>query len=504
MFCNIAQHPDQSCDHSRPGASLGELARVLNVSIPNTGEVSVIGVSDDSRSVEPGDLYVALPGTNAHGLDFEAQAHGRGAVAVLSDRPGALLPTLVVPDPRLCAGPVSAHVHHHPSATLDVFGVTGTNGKTSTTYLLAAALSAAGENVGAITGISITGPRSTFPSSRTTPEAATLQRSLARFRDEGATSVAMEVSSHAVAQRRVDGTRFAAVGFTNLGHDHLDFHGSMERYFAAKSELFEPERTAAAAIGIDDDYGRRLASTITVPCWTWSTTNPRADIVGDSIECTATGTTFTARTPYGNFDVRLPLLGPHQVDNALAALSIFATNNTDFGIAVDGFARVRTVPGRLERIDEGQRFLAVVDYMHNTAGQRRLLPYLRALTNSKLIVVIGATGDRDPDKRFPLGATAAALADVVIVSDESAYSEDAATIRAAVAAGAVAARSATVFVEPDRRRAFTLAVAQAGKGDVVLVTGRGCDSEQVFHCKTIQFDDRIELRKVLRESLAGD
>ncbi len=488
---------------AKPAFTLVELAGWLEASLPLGAAATFTGVCTDSRAAEPGDLYLALPGAHAHGLDFEAQACARGAVAAVSDRAGAMLPTVVVHDPRRCAGPISARIHSYPSQAMDVYAVTGTNGKTSTTYLLNAALTAAGEKVGTLTGISISGPGGVFPATRTTPEAAPLQKALARFRDEGATAAVMEVSSHAVAHRRIDGTRFAAVGFTNLSSDHLDFHGSMEKYFAVKSELFTPQRAAAAAIGIDDDYGRRLADTIEIPCWTWSAIDTRAEIFGDAIECTASGTSFTARTPYGSFDIRLPLLGPHQVRNALAAIGLLAANGKDLGSAVLGFEQVSAVPGRLERIDAGQPFLALVDYMHNTAGQRQLLPYLRTLTTGRVIVVVGATGDRDPSKRFPLGATAAEWADLVIVSDESPYSEDAACIRNEVAAGAIAAQSSIVVVEPDRRRAFDLAVANAQPGDVIVVAGRGCDTEQIFGDIVLPFDDREELLDALQSCSTG-
>ncbi|MGA9872216.1 MAG: UDP-N-acetylmuramoyl-L-alanyl-D-glutamate--2,6-diaminopimelate ligase [Rhodococcus sp. (in: high G+C Gram-positive bacteria)] len=504
MTCDsVPSAPDDGCPARSGPCTLGNLAALLEVPTP-MGEHTVIdGVADNSRTVQPGDLYLAFPGKRVHGLDFEEQARSRGAIAALSDRPGLHLPTLVVEDPRAWAGPVSAHVYGHPSEALDLIGVTGTNGKTSTAYLLGAALTAAGETVGSITGISITGPRGSTPTSRTTPEAAPLQRSLDRFRREGVTAAAMEVSSHAVVQGRVDGTRFAAMGFTNLGQDHLDYHGSMEHYFAAKSQLFEPERAAVAAAGIDDDYGRRLAATVRIPCWTWSAHDHRADIYGDCVETTGVGTSFVARTPTGDYKIQLPLLGPHQAHNALAAFALIAATGRDLDAAVAGFESITTVPGRLERIEEGQQFLALVDYMHNTAGQRRLLPYIRSLTNGKIIAVVGATGDRDPGKRFPLGATAAALTDVVIVSDESPFSEDASAIREAVAAGATAAAAATVVIEPDRRRAFELAVACADPGDIVLVTGRGCDDEQVFGDDVVQFDDRVELRKALRQHVYG-
>ena len=476
--------------------SLSDVASVAGAR-PLSTDIVVTGASDDSRTISPGDLYVALPGEHVHGLDFEEQALSRGAVAALSDRPGDRLPTIVVDDPRRIAGPVSARIYGDPSPSLDVYGVTGTNGKTSTTYLLAAALEACGDTMGTVTGISISGPEVKIASDRTTPEAAVLQRTLAEFRDSGVTSVAMEVSSHAVTHRRIDGTFFAVAGFTNLSRDHLDLHGSMERYFETKSELFTPGRTGAAAVGIDDVYGRRLVTSTEIPCWTWSIGDRDADIVAEEIECTADGTRFTARTPHGDVAVHLELLGHHQVSNALAALAMCAAAGKDLEAAAEGLSTLTGVPGRLEVVDVGQPFLALVDYMHNTAGQRRSLDYLRTLTASRLIVVIGATGDRDPGKRFPLGSVAAELADVVVVTDESPYSEDADTVRAEVAAGAIAGNCAEVVVIADRQNAFDVAVDLAVPGDVVVVTGRGCDNKQVFGTEVRTFDDRVRLRHAL-------
>lgn len=502
MTCNSASIPPTAHASTEIGGhDLADIADAVPSASAVYGDAVVTGVSDDSRTVEPGDLYLAFPGRHAHGLDFELEALARGAVAILSDRPAVSLPSVVVTNPRSCAGPASALVHRHPSKGLRVYGTTGTNGKTSTTYLLGAALSAAGETVGTITGISIAGPRTTRPAARTTPEAAVLQQSLAAMRDEGATSVALEVSSHALDQGRVDATHFAAVGFTNLTRDHLDYHRSMDEYFAVKSRLFESHRTEVAAIGIDGDYGRRLASSVGVPCWTWSASNPEADIHADRIRSGPTGTSFTAHTPDGPLDVRLRLLGPHQVDNALTALAMLAATGVELDAAVAGFEQLTHVPGRLERVDDGRSgVVALVDYMHNTDGQHRLLPYLRSLSTGKLIVVIGATGDRDIGKRFPLGATAAEYADIVIVTDESPFSEDADTIRDAVVDGAVAAGSATVLVEPDRRDAFELAVEHARHGDVLVVAGRGCDDHVVHGNRSAPFDDRVELRAVLENS----
>lgn len=472
---------------------------------PGDGDECVVtGVSDDSRTVRPGDLYAALPGSRFHGIDFDADAASRGAVAVLSDRRSHCLPTLMVDDPRRWVGPLASWVHHHPSRALDLHGITGTNGKTSATYLLDAALTGLGAVTGMISGVVVRGPTGTRPATSTTPEAAVVQRTLAAFRDQAVRAVTMEVSSHAVSQGRVDGLWFRTVAFTNLGPDHLDFHGTMERYFAAKAALFTSDRTHAAVVNLDDDYGRRLAATAEVPVWTHSTTDTVADVYADGIRCDATGTTFTVHTAAGRARVRLSLLGPHQVDNALTALTSLAATGADVLHAAAGLETLPCVPGRLERVDVGQDFLALVDYMHNTSGQHQLLPFLRSLASDRrLILVIGATGDRDPGKRFPLGHTAATYADVVVVTDESPNSENPGLIREAVTEGACAAGSAEVLVEADRRRAFDLAATCAGPGDVLVVAGRGCDPRQVFGNTTVPFDDHHQLRRALQQARSG-
>ena len=283
------------------------------------------------------------------------------------------------------------------------------------TYLLDAALGTLGVVTGMISGVTVRGPGGARPATRTTPEAAVLQRILAEFREQDVGAVPMEVSSHAIVQGLVDGVWFRTVAFTNLGPDHLDFHGTMDRYFAAKAAVFTPDRAKAAVVNRDDEYARRLAATARIPVWTHSTNDTHADLYADEIRCGADGTDFSLHTPDGYARVRLSLLGPHQVGNALTALTSLAATGADVLGAAAGLETLHGVPGRLERIDAGQDFLALVDYMHNTSGQKELLPFLRSLTAGGLfILVIGATGDRDPSKRFPLGHTAAAYADVVV------------------------------------------------------------------------------------------
>lgn len=477
---------------------VGHLGDALRAA-PRAGhERMVTGVSDDSRTVQSGDLYAALPGNHVHGIDFDADAASRGAVAVLSDRPSRVLPTLLVDDPRHWVGPLASHIHHHPSRELTVHGITGTNGKTSATYLLDAALAATDVVTGMIGGIVVRGPVCVRPATLTTPQAAVLQRTLAEFREQHVQAVTMEVSSHAISQGRVDGVWFRTVAFTNLGPDHLDFHHTMERYFAAKAALFTPDRTQAAVVNIDDDHGRTLAAALDVPVWTHSTRDPAADVYAESIRCDPHGTTFTAHTPAGRAHVRLSLLGPHQVHNALTALTSVAAADGDVLRAAEGLETLSCVPGRLERVEAGRDVLALVDFMHNTSGQHELLPFLRSLAAERqLILVISATGERDPGKRFPLGYTAASYAHIVVVTDDSPYSEDPRLLRDAVTEGARAAHHARIVVEADRHRALEIAAASTRPGDVLVVAGRGCDPRLVRGDTTTPFDDRVELRRAL-------
>ncbi|MCA1006919.1 UDP-N-acetylmuramoyl-L-alanyl-D-glutamate--2,6-diaminopimelate ligase [Rhodococcus hoagii] len=457
----------------------------------------ITGICQDSRRVRQGDLYAALSGRRNHGAAFASEAAERGAVAMLSDRASDILPTVLVDDPRVALGPLAAWAYGNPSTAFDLYGVTGTNGKTSTVYMLEAALVAVGLRAGVVTGITVRGPTTVRPATRTTPEACELQQSFVEFVGARVDAVAMEVSSHGLAEHRIDGSRFDVGVFTNLARDHLDYHPSMEAYYAAKARLFEREVCERAAICIDDDYGRRLAHGVTVPHLTFSTHDPLADAYASAVRADRWGSAFIFHHRGERVPVRLRLLGGHQVDNAVAALATLSAGGIDIGAAAAGIESLDTVPGRLERVEAGQPFLALVDFVHNTAGQHRLFPYLRSVTPGKIVVVLGATGERDPAKRAPLGSTAAQYAEVVIVTDESAFSDDAAGLRDDVAEGARRAGSAEVIVIPDRAEAIVAAVELAGAGDTVLVAGRGHDPTLIGNGVTIAFDDRDALRRVL-------
>lgn len=484
--------------------SVTEVAAFLRTPVAGPSDTSSVvlrDLVDDSRALQPGDAYVAIPGTRWHGLDFEHQAAAAGAVLAISDRPSSVLPTLVVDNPRAVVGPLAAWFHQAPSRQVRVLGVTGTNGKTSTAHFIEAGLVAAGETTGLISGARIRGPNWGVVPTRTTPEAATLQRTLAHFHREGVTSCAVEVSSHAIRQHRVDGTNFRAMAFTNLSHDHLDYHGTMQAYFATKASMFTPDRTQIAVVNVDDAHGSRLATNTRIPTWTCSSTSPSADVYADGIVCTESGSRFTVRTPVGTARVHLQALGPHQVSNAVLALTSLIADGVDLAAAADGVSSLTAITGRCEPVYAGQRFTAIVDYMHNTAGQRALLPYLRRLARGRLILVIGATGSRDPSKRRPLGQVAATYADMVIVTDESPEDDDPAVLRRDVLGGAHKARHARVVEEPDRHRALELAVSAALPGDVVVVAGRGSDTTRRRGSHTSHFDDHAQLHQIITAAI---
>ncbi|WP_307797415.1 UDP-N-acetylmuramoyl-L-alanyl-D-glutamate--2,6-diaminopimelate ligase [Williamsia soli] len=462
---------------------------------------AVENIRIDSRTVRPGDAYVAIPGNRWHGMDFENEAARAGAVVIISDRPSTVLPSVLVDDPRQVIGPLCAWFYGTSPNDPRVFGVTGTNGKTSTAHFLEAGLSAAGETAGLISGTHIRGPGCDWVPERTTPEATTLHQTLAAFRQSGVTACAMEVSSHAIDQRRIGGITYRVMAFTNLAPDHLDYHGTIENYYATKASMFESERTDIAVVNVADTYGRRLAAASGAPVWTCGSQNPAADVYADNIICDASGSRFDVHSPAGRVGMRLQTMGAFQVENALTALTALIADGVDLGSAAEGMSSLPAIAGRCQPVHAGQTFTAVVDYMHNTAGQRALLPYLRSLTDGRIIVVAGATGGRDPNKRRPLGAYAGTHADVVIVTDESPEDEDPAAIRSAVLSGARQARHARVIEEPDRRTAIDRAVTLAGPADAVVVAGRGSDPIQRFGARTVPFDDHAQLWQAIAATM---
>ena len=455
------------------------------------------GITLESAQVVPGDLFAGLAGARRHGAEYAAEAARAGAVALLSDRPSAVLPTLLVAGARQLLGPLASWLHGEPSDTVDVHGVTGTNGKTSTVHLIAAGLSVAGRRAGWAGSLEMHAGARVRAAERTTVEAPALQEFLACARDAGVSDVALEVSSHGLALDRVGGVRFRTAVFTNLSPDHLDLHDDLESYYASKASLFTPDRCELAVVGVDDDFGRRLARETRCPVVTFSAAGRPAYWRATDVDAGLDGTRFRLQGPGIDRRVRLQMLGTHQVDNALAAVAALVASGVDVTDAVSGVEATVALPGRLEGVDVGQPFLALVDYAHNVGGQGRLLPFLRSLTAGRVIVVLGATGGRDPGKRDALGALVGAAADVAVVTDKSAHFDDPAMLREAVADGARRAGRAEVLVEPDRAQAIALAVAIAAPGDVVVVAGRGADRVLVSGGRTRAFEDRLVLRQAL-------
>ncbi|MEV6109741.1 UDP-N-acetylmuramoyl-L-alanyl-D-glutamate--2,6-diaminopimelate ligase [Streptomyces sp. NPDC051940] len=519
-------HPDQS----RPGAPrperstptpLGELAEALGVSIPASDAV-VTGITHDSRAVRPGDIYAALPGARFHGADFAAQAADSGAVAVLTDPAGqgraaaTGLPVLVVGDPRGRMGALAVSVYGRPGDGLLQIGITGTSGKTTTAYLVEGGLQAAAEKNGeGLTGLIGTVETRVgderLKSERTTPEATDLQALFAVMRERGVTSVVMEVSSHALVLGRVDGCVFDVAVFNNLSPEHLDFHPDMEDYFRAKAQLFTPERSKAGVVNLDDEYGRRLAAECRAagfPVTTFSAEgHPDADWRADGVEVGPLGSAFTVLGPAGvSVRAEAPLPGAFNVSNTLAAITALVTAGIDPQAAAAGVAAVPGVPGRLERVDAGQPYLAVVDYAHKPDAVDSLLRAIRRVTEGRVHAVLGCGGDRDPHKRRPMGASLARLADTAILTSDNPRSEDPLAILAEMLAGASevpAHERGEVLVDPDRASAIATAVSRARAGDTVVVAGKGHEQGQDVNGVVRPFDDRLVLRQAIEDQAAG-
>lgn len=488
---------------------LAELADQLGVPTPATA-TDVTGITHDSRAVRPGDLYAALPGARAHGADFAAQAATLGAVAALTDPAGAervaaagLVP-LVVENPRGRMGELAATIYGRPGKDLLQLGITGTSGKTTTAYLVEGGLKSV-RSTGLIGTVEMRIGDERIKSERTTPEATDLQALFAVMRERGVEAVAMEVSSHALVLGRVDGCVFDVAVFNNLSPEHMEFHSDMEDYFRAKAQLFTKARSKQGVVNFDDEYGRRLVDESEVPVVTFSAEgHPDADWRAEGVEVGPLGSTLTVVGPEGErISARAPLPGPFNVANTLAAIVTLAVAGIDPQTAADGVAAVPGVPGRLERVDVGQKYLAVVDYAHKTDAVESVLKALRKVTENKLHIVLGCGGDRDRTKRMPMGAAAARFADTAILTSDNPRSEDPLAILATMLAGAAdvpAHERGDVAVFEDRAAAIAAAVARAEPGDTVLVAGKGHEQGQDIAGVVRPFDDRLVLREAIEQT----
>jgi UDP-N-acetylmuramoyl-L-alanyl-D-glutamate--2,6-diaminopimelate ligase len=469
----------------------------LVVSIPRhevqgDRSVDVVDVVYRSQDAVPGSLFFCVPGSGRDGHDFASEAAARGAIALMVER---WLPLDVaqvrVPSVREAMGPLSAAFFGRPGDRLAIVGVTGTNGKTTTTYLLESVFRRSGRVPGLIgtTGLRIDGEPVPFP--RTTPEAPDLHRLLARMADVGVEAVAMEVSSHGLHQHRIDGIRFQCSVFTNLSQDHLDYHVSMEEYFESKARLFTPELSERAVVNLDSPEGRRLLRP-DLPTVTFGQ-GPGADVRATDVRATRSGISFRV----GDLEIRSFLRGGFNVENCLAALATARTLGIPDDVTARGIADVQGVPGRVETVEEGQDFLVVVDYAHTPDGVENVLRAARSLAAGRLIVVLGCGGDRDRAKRPLMGRAATSLADFSVITSDNPRSEDPLAIIAEIEPGAKDGGGRYV-IEPERRAAIKLAVLEAGEGDVVVIAGKGHETGQEFADRTVAFDDRIVAADELR------
>lgn len=471
----------------------------------------VRGITHDSRQVRPGDLFVCLVGSKHDGHAYAPDALARGAAAFVVQEDHlrdfrlaesqAKIPLLVVPDTRRALPALAAALHDYPTRTLKLVGVTGTNGKTTTTFLIASTLRAAGLRTGTVGTLGAELMGEPLPSDHTTPEADQLQALFAEMRARGAEAAVMEVSSHALAQGRTDGCAFDAAAFTNLTQDHLDYHGTLEDYFAAKLRLFRDYPAASdkpfvASVNLDDPRGAVVARETRGRVLTYGVES-RADITARDIRTEAGRTHFCATTPAGEIAVELNIGGAFQVYNALAAIGVGIGLGFAPETIAQGLAALTAVPGRFESIPTGRGFHVIVDYAHTPDGLENLLDSARRLNPARLLVVFGCGGDRDRTKRPIMGRIAASRAEVAVVTSDNPRTEQPQAIIEEILAGL---RGATtqVIVEPDRRQAIAAALAEAREGDIVLIAGKGHEDYQEIQGVKHPFDDRLVVRELLR------
>jgi UDP-N-acetylmuramyl-tripeptide synthetase len=503
--------------------TLGELVASVHALAPDAGQrvtragradMPVAGVTHDSRAVTRGSVFVAVPGARTDGALYAADAVRRGALAIVSEGPQPPeldLPWLPTADARLSLAELSAVFHGHPSEELALVGVTGTNGKTTTTYLLASVFDAAGLPSGRLGTVTFrVGPSASDEreASHTTPEASDIQRLLREMVDRGCRACAMEVSSHALAQHRVAHLRFRAAIFTNLTRDHLDFHGDMQRYFAAKRRLFEMLPAGApAVINIDDPRGADLVAAFPDTVMTYALDRP-ADVRASHVESTLQGLAFDVDTPRGSLSVRSPLVGRPNVYNILGVIGAAVALDLPLDAIERGLAALEHVPGRFQMVSSPvDDIRVVVDYAHTDDALKNLLETARPLSSGRIITVFGCGGDRDRSKRPLMGAVAGRLSDLVVLTSDNPRSEDPDRILDEIVRGlsptpepGAPKRAGTPFTrQVDRRAAIESAVRMAAPGDLVLIAGKGHEKYQVLGDRTVPFDD-VE---VARAALAG-
>ncbi|MGC0313815.1 UDP-N-acetylmuramoyl-L-alanyl-D-glutamate--2,6-diaminopimelate ligase [Kitasatospora acidiphila] len=489
----------------RRPVALSQLAAVWAGAEQTGGDVGLLDCTHDSRQVRPGWLFCALPGAHTDGHDYAAAAVQAGARALLVEHPLDLaVPQLRVPSVRWAIGPVAAALHGHPADGLALAGITGTNGKTTTSYLLYSAFNAAGWTAGQLGTVETRIGRRRWSAKLTTLEAPDLQRTLARMRAGGVEAAVMEVSSHALDQHRVGGIAFDVGIFTNLTPEHLDYHGTVEQYYYAKSLLFTPERCRAALVCVDDEWGERLAAQTTVPTIGFGLSE-RAQARITEVRADRRGIRLRLTGPDGPVDLSAPLIGECNATNVAAAYLAARALGVPQETAVAGIAHCAGIPGRSEAVDVGQPFLVLVDYAHTPGAIAAQLATARtlALAGGRVHLVVGCRGGRDRYKRQDAGRVAI-TADTAILTSDSPGEEDPRAIVDQMLAGTLGQADGQVVVELDRAIAINLAIAVAGPGDVVLIVGRGHETIQYVAGHNLPFDDRKQARAALLAQGWGD
>jgi UDP-N-acetylmuramoyl-L-alanyl-D-glutamate--2,6-diaminopimelate ligase len=464
--------------------------------------IDVSGVAYDSRQVQPGNVFVALKGLKAAGTDFAEEAIRRGAVAVVSDQAASsttAVPWITVPDARGAMASLAAEFYSHPSRSMQVVGITGTNGKTTTAYLLRAVFVAAGKKCGLLGTVTYSLGDQELPASRTTPEAPDVQRMFRQMVDSGCAACVMEVSSHALAMRRVDETTFAAGVFTNLTRDHLDYHRDMESYFAAKKRLFEMLPAGApGAINLDDPRAEAVRKVTATPV-TYAINKP-ADVTPGPLSLTFDGLEFDARTPQGSVHVKSKLVGRPNVSNILATVAVATSLGLPVAAIERGLSSLGGVPGRFEVVSQpGDDIAVVIDYAHTDDALKNLLETARPLAPRRVITVFGCGGDRDRTKRPLMGAVASRLSDVVVITSDNPRTEDPSRIIDEIKRGVPASErdQKRAFTIVDRREAIQFAIGTAAPGDLVLLAGKGHEKSQTIGTRELPFDETAIAREAL-------
>jgi len=470
------------------------------ISGPAGTDPEISGISYASSSVEPGHLFAALKGERRDGIDFVPEAAARGAAAVLSDRPrpdGVALPWVRVFDAREALALAAENFYGHPSKRMKIVGITGTKGKTTTTFILESILRAAGWPAGIIGTIQYRGGTLTRDAARTTPEAPDLQRMLKSMLEDGLTHCVMEVSSHSLALSRVAGISFDVAVFTNLGGEHLDYHKTMEEYFEAKKKLFGLNaKKRTAVVNEDDLWGKRLITELPMATITFGL-EPTAIVRGEKTKMNGAGIEALVRYPGGQMAIASPLSGKHNLYNLLAAFAVALALNVPLPAIREGIASLGQVPGRFEKIENSRGLQIFVDYAHTEESLRGLLETARELKPARILLVFGCGGDRDRAKRPRMGEVAGRLADWTFVTSDNPRSEDPLDIMSEIERGLVKSGSKSYTLIADRREAIRQALEMARKGDYVLVAGKGHETTQVMKDRTIEFKDADVIREIL-------